>query len=155
MTQSTTPENKFFDLHTTGVGYLNRIREVSVRKGDPFMAVTIGALHGSADDVEYTYIDCKVSGGEAEKLIRRAQDASASGKKVLAGFKVGDLWVDTFVYEKGEKKGQTGASLKGRLLYLSWIKVDGEMVYQAQPKPVATDSQPENETAGEPQPDVA
>jgi len=135
MTQSNTNETRYFDLHTTGIGYLNRIREVSVRKGNPFMAVTIGALHGAADDVEYTYIDCKVSGGEAEKLVRRSQQAEAGGKKVLVGFRVSDLWVDTFIYEKGDKKGQTGASLKGRLLYISWIKVDGEMVYQAPAKP--------------------
>ncbi|HCE3964969.1 TPA: DUF3577 domain-containing protein, partial [Pseudomonas aeruginosa] len=34
-------------------------------------------------------------------------------------------------YEKGEKKGQSGASLKGRLLFISWIKVDGTTVYDA------------------------
>ncbi len=32
-----TQESKFFDLHTRGIGYLNRIREVTVRKGQPFM----------------------------------------------------------------------------------------------------------------------
>ncbi|MBX6418814.1 DUF3577 domain-containing protein, partial [Pseudomonas syringae pv. tomato] len=37
----------------------------------------------------------------------------------------------TFTYGSGDKQGQTGVSLKGRLLYLAWIKVDGETVYQA------------------------
>ncbi|WP_397453238.1 STY4534 family ICE replication protein [Pseudomonas sp. NA-150] len=145
MTQSTTNETKYFDLHTHGIGYLNRIREVSVRKGNPFMAVTVGALHGASDQVEYTYIDCKVAGGEAEKLVRRCQHAESAGKKVLVAFRIGDLWVDTFTYEKGEKKGQTGASLKGRLLFISWIRIDGEQVYQAptrdeNPEPSATDT---------------
>ncbi len=45
MTQSN--ESKFFDLHTTGIGYLNRIREVTVRKGPGFLACTVAALHGS------------------------------------------------------------------------------------------------------------
>lgn len=134
MTQPLTNETKYFDLHTNGIGYLNRIREVSVRKGNPFMAVTIGALHGAADEVEYTYIDCKVTGGEAEKLVRRCQQAESAKKKVLVAFRVGDLWVDTFTYEKGEKKGQPGASLKGRLLSLSWIRIDGELVFPAQAK---------------------
>lgn len=33
-----------------------------------------------------------------------------------------------------QKKGQPGASIKGRLLFISWIKVDGDVVYQAKPK---------------------
>lgn len=53
-------EAKYFDLHTTGIGYLNRIREVPIRRGEPFLAVTVAALHGAADSVEYSYIDCKV-----------------------------------------------------------------------------------------------
>lgn len=126
-------EAKYFDLHTTGIGYLNRIREVKPRKGSPFMAVTVAALKGSSDSVEYTYIDCNVVGAEAEKLIRRCQDAVDADKKVLVAFRIGDVWADVFTYEKGPKQGQPGVSLKGRLLYLSWIKVDGETVHEAKP----------------------
>ena len=50
-TMQNTQESKFFDLHTRGIGYLNRIREVTVRKGQPFMAVTVAALRGTSDDV--------------------------------------------------------------------------------------------------------
>ncbi|EML6089314.1 DUF3577 domain-containing protein, partial [Pseudomonas aeruginosa] len=42
-------EAKYFDLHTTGIGYLNRIREVPIRRGEPFLAATVAALHGAAD----------------------------------------------------------------------------------------------------------
>ncbi|MFB8831253.1 STY4534 family ICE replication protein [Azotobacter salinestris] len=133
---TTTNETAYFDLHTTGIGYLNRIREVKPRgKGKPFLAVTVAALHGSSDQVEYTYIDCNVVGAEAEKLVRRCQQAVDAGKKVLVSFRIGDIWADSFTYEKGEKKGQPGASLKGRLLFIGWIKVNGELAYQAKPKP--------------------
>ncbi|UXZ97240.1 DUF3577 domain-containing protein [Pseudomonas phytophila] len=126
-------EAKYFDLHTTGIGYLNRIREVKPRKGSPFMAVTVAALKGSSDSVEYTYIDCNVVGADAEKLIRRCQDAVNADKKVLVSFRIGDIWADAFTYEKGPKQGQTGVSLKGRLLYIAWIKVDGVTTYEAKP----------------------
>lgn len=144
---STTQDTKFFDLHTSGIGYLNRIREVKPRKGSPFLATTIAALRGSADDVEYSYIDCNVVGAEAEKLVRRCQQAVEAGKKVLVAFRIGDIWADAFTYEKGEKKGHPGASLKGRLLFIGWIKVDGENVYEAQPRDTA--SQPDSLAAPE------
>ncbi|TFW43130.1 STY4534 family ICE replication protein [Pseudomonas fluorescens] len=134
---STTPPNegKFFDLHTTGIGYLNRIRELQPRgKGKATVSVVVAALHGSCDDTEYTYIDCNVVGTEAEHLIRRCQQAVDVGKKVLVSFRIGDIWADAFTYMKGEKKGQPGASIKGRLLFIGWIKVDGEIVHQAKPK---------------------
>lgn len=129
-----TQDTKFFDLHTSGIGYLNRIREVPIRKGKPILSVTVAALRGSSDDVEYSYIDCNVVGAEAEKLVRRCQQAVDAGKKVLVAFRIGDIRTEPFTYEKGEKKGQAGASLKGRLLFLNWIKVDGETVYEAKPK---------------------
>ncbi|MDC6489689.1 DUF3577 domain-containing protein [Pseudomonas syringae] len=137
---SSTNDTKYFDLHTVGIGYLNRIREVKPRKGDPFMAVTIAALKGSTDSVEYSYIDCNVVGAEADKLIRRCQEAVGAGKKVLVHFRIGDMWADVFTYSSGAKQGQTSASLKGRLLYLSWIKVEGEYVYQAPQKEEASAS---------------
>lgn len=121
----------FFDLHITGLGYLNRIREVMPKRGDSFWACDIAALNGPADDVSYTRFDCRISGREAESLVKRCQQAVSENRKVLIGFKLGDLWTDTFTYSKGEKAGQTGVSLKARLLFISWIKVDGEMKYQA------------------------
>ncbi len=139
MSTTQTNEAKFFDLHTTGIGYLNRIREVKPRgKGKPFMAVTVAALRGSTDEAEYSYIDCNIVRAEAEKLIRRSQAAVDAGKKVLVSFRIGDIWTDAFTYEKGGKKGQPGASLKGRLLFIGWIKVDGQTVYEAKPREVET-----------------
>ena len=127
-----TPEVvSYFNLHTQGIGYLNRIREVPIRRGQPFLACDIAALHGAANAVEYTRFDCKVSGAEAERLIRRCMEAVRAEKKVLLAFRIGDLWVDPFLYEKGERQGQPGASLKGRLLFIEWIKVDGVLEYKA------------------------
>jgi len=134
MTQASPEAVKYFDLHTSGIGYLNRIREVPVRRGHAFMACDISALHGAEDDVQYTRFDCKVAGEEAERLVRRSWEAVNAGKKVLVAFRIGDLWLDPFLYEKGDKAGQPGASLKGRLLHLAWINVDGERVYQAEAK---------------------
>lgn len=145
MTQSNsqTQATSYFNLHTQGIGYLNRVREVTVRRGQPFMACDIAALHGAADDVEYTRFDCKVAGGEADRLIRQYMADVQAERKVLLSFRIGDLWTDAFIYEKGERQGQPGASLKGRLIFIDWIKVDGTMVYKAPARtPTTADDTP-------------
>lgn len=134
MSESTNQPKKYYDLHVTGIGYVNRIREVEVKRGGNFWACDIVALHGAEDAIEHTRFDCRVSGSEAEKLIKRCAKACEEKKKILVGFKLGDLYADTFTYENGAKAGQTGVSLKARLLYIAWIKVDGESVYTAPPK---------------------
>ncbi|WP_338524005.1 STY4534 family ICE replication protein [Pseudomonas batumici] len=123
----------YFDLHTSGLGYLNRIREVKPNRGKPFLACTIAALCGPTESPDYRYFDVKVSGSEAQRLVRHHAETVREGHKVLIGFRLGDLWVDLFPYQRGEKAGQTGVSLKARLLFISWIKIDGEQVYQARP----------------------
>lgn len=139
MTQA--QDTRYFDLHINGIGYLNRIREVKPRKGDAFMACDIAALSGSTDDVAYTRFDCRVSGGQAAKLVRRCIEAVETSRKVLIGFRLGDLWTDVFVYQRGDKKGETGVSLKARLLYIGFIKIDGETAYKADTNGQGQDSQ--------------
>jgi hypothetical protein len=154
----TSSEKTFFNLHITGLGYLNRIREVTPRKGESFLACDIAALNGPSDAPEYRRFDVRVSGTEAQHLIRRCSEAVEADKKVLIGFRLGDLWTDTFTYTKGERAGQQGVSLKARLLFVQWIKVDGEMVYKAEPK--STESSGEaaspdaSDAPAEPAPDI-
>lgn len=135
-------DKSYFDLHITGLGYLNRIREVQPRKGDAFLACDIAALNGPSDSPDYRRFDVRVSGSEAQHLIRRCQQAVEAERKVLIGFRLGDLWADTFTYSKGKRAGEQGVSLKARLLFVSWIKVDGQLVYKAEPK-ATDDTSPE------------
>ena len=122
-------EKTYFNLHVTGLGYLNRIREVPVKRGDNFFAVDVSAMHGNSDDVQYTRFDCRVSGKEAESILAQIKPMIEDDKnKVLVGFKLGDLYPETFVYQKGKKAGQTGVSLKARLLRIEWVKVNGKMI---------------------------
>ncbi|MFZ5533422.1 MAG: DUF3577 domain-containing protein [Pseudomonadota bacterium] len=124
--------DKYFDLHISGLGYLSRAREVKPKRSTPFLAVDVTAIHGHADDVQRVRFDAKVTGAEAQKVIRDLMDdINDRDRKVLAAFKLGDLYLDQFTYETGEKAGQTGISLKTRLLRLAWVKVDGEFVYRA------------------------
>lgn len=125
-----------FDLHTTGVGYLNRVREVKVKKGS-FWACSLAALHGEIDNPETTFFDCKIEGKEALDRVKFLMDAVERKQKVVVSFKVGDIYAETFVYQSGEKSGQTGVSIKGRLLQIRTAKIDGMPVDFADPVRIA------------------
>ena len=128
MADLTSRDSNFFDLHVLGMGYLHRAREVTPNRGEPFLAVEISALHGAAGQVEYTRFDARVSGREANRIIRQLIPDIEAEKRVLVGFKLGDLYAQTFTYRNGDKKGQVGVALKTRLLRIDWAKVEGEYV---------------------------
>jgi len=124
-----TSEAKYFDLYTTGIGYLNRVREVTNTKGNPFLSITIAALRGNADDAQYTHFDCVVSGQQAKDVVRELQPAVDKDQKVLVGFLLNDLYGQPFLFQNGDKAGEAGVNLKARLLRIDWVKVDGVSVY--------------------------
>ena len=118
-------ENRYFNLYTNGIGYLNRVQEVTPTDGSRFVAVTIAALRGSVDKAQYTYFECRVSGREAQETVRLLTPMVNAKRKVLIGFRLSDLRAETFTFKNGERAGQTGISLKSRLLRIGWAKVDG------------------------------
>ena len=129
---STNESKQYFDLHTTGIGYLNHVREVTPKEVTPFLSVTIAALRGSVDNAQYTHFECRVSGKQAQELVRQLKPAVEGSLKVLIGFTLSDLYAESFTFRNGEKAGETGISLKARLLRIAWAKVDGQPFYTAQ-----------------------
>jgi hypothetical protein len=136
-------ESEFYDLHVTGLGYLNRVRLVKPRKGNNFLACSISALRGewnqdSSMKPESTKFDVRVYGQDAIKAIEALQPHGDEKRKIMIQFKLGDIYPDVFVYEKDvgtHKQGETGVMIKGRLLKISKAWVDGNPVvlpYQQQ-----------------------
>lgn len=81
-------EKTYFNLYTSGLGYVNRIRTVTPKRGEPFLCCDIAALSGAADEVDYVRFDCKVTGSEARKLIARCEQAVNEKRKVLIHFRL-------------------------------------------------------------------
>lgn len=150
--QGTTDSNAqadYFDLHVKGCGYLSRIREVSVRQGkEKFLACGVSAMHGLCKDPSYSYFDFKVTGNDAEDLIRRLWDDVDANRKVFIAFRAGDIYADAYMGKaKDPKTGQpTGdleprATIKGRLLQITHAQVDGQVVFSSDEiKPPADDA---------------
>ncbi|ECI4152199.1 hypothetical protein DPO80_17890 [Salmonella enterica subsp. salamae] len=132
------PQSSYFNLHIDGLGYLSNIREINTATGS-FLSCTINALHGSTEKPEYTRFDATVSGKQTTSLIRRCQNAVNEEKKVLIGFRLSNLTADVFTLTKGDHAGESRASLRARLIKISFIKVGQNMVYKAE-KAGSTDS---------------
>lgn len=132
------PQSSYFNLHIDGLGYLSNIREINTATGS-FLSCTINALHGSTEKPEYTRFDVTVSGKQTSSLIRRCQNAVNEEKRVLIGFKLSNLTADVFTLTKGDHAGESRASLRARLIKISFIKVGQNMVYKAE-KLESTDS---------------
>lgn len=149
--QGTTDSNAqadYFDLHVKGCGYLSRIREVSVRQGkEKFLACAVSAMHGLCNDPSYSYFDFKVTGDDAENLVRSLWVDVDANRKVFIAFRAGDIYADAYMGKmKDPKTGQlTGeleprATIKGRLLQITHAQVDGEVVFSSdENKPSAAD----------------
>lgn len=125
---STDQQKTHFDLHVSGIGYLNRIREVKPRKGEPFYACSINALRGDGDAPEHTRFDLIIRGGKALKRVLSLRDAVERKQKVIVACKLGDIYPDLFTHASGERKGQQGVAIKGRLLQLNYTTIDGMVV---------------------------
>ena len=101
-----TNQSSFFNLHVEGVGYLNRVRRVKPKKGQEFLACTVAALRGSNSDVSYTKFDCRVSGADAQAIVKRLESDVAADKAVIIGFRIADIYPELFTFEKGDRKGE-------------------------------------------------
>jgi len=128
--QAPQAESNYINLHVTGLGYLKRIREVKLKgKGTkPFMACSISAMFGEKGvegGVQYTPFDVKAVSAQAEEVLKTfAADANNPNKRLMVQFKIGDPYIDTFTYQSGDKAGQLGTAMKGRLLKINrlWVK---------------------------------
>ncbi|HCF1525319.1 DUF3577 domain-containing protein [Pseudomonas aeruginosa] len=124
MTSTTSNQKSYFDIHTSGIGYIQRVREVqgkAGRKGPPSLWCTVAALVGPATNPFKRYFDVRVSGAEAKKLVQPYVGIDDHQQRPLVRFRLGDLWVDPFIRPSGEHKGKAAASLKARLLIAELI----------------------------------
>ncbi len=128
MTENT-HESPYFDLITSGIGYLNRARTVRPSQGSPYECVSIAALRGHTDNPQYSYFDCRVVGSEALEFIKAWQDAiNERDTKVMVRFNVGDGEATSYEIQRGDNQGQRRHQIKGRLLKITWAKVGDQEI---------------------------
>lgn len=123
-------KKEYWDLVATGFGYLNRISDHQGESG-PFKSVNIAALRGKLNDPNNTYLNLVPAGEDILNLVEALRADVEDGKKVLLAFSFGDFYPKPFKYQNGKNAGSLGANLNGKLIAISTIKVDGNVVYTA------------------------
>lgn len=122
MSASNSP--KYFDLHTFGLGNIEDIREVPVRRGS-FLACRFSAFRPEG---QHTRFDLKVVGTHAKACVLAMKSLVETGKSVVARIKIGDVYPEVFAYKSGDRQGEMGCNIKGRLLKVYMAKADAQAV---------------------------
>ena len=128
---SHTGEKHYFNVYSRGLAYLNGVRITSKSANESRTYVQLAALQGSADNVEYVYYDLLVSKQALIDVINQHRAAiEDDSTKVLVQFTLSNPRPNPFLYEKGQRTGELGATMSGFLNRLSTMKVEGELVYE-------------------------
>ena len=121
-------ELSYFNLLTTGVGYLNQIKEVTPEEGMPFLVVKIAALRGKPNDIKKTYFSSIVSGAHAHEWVRLLADAVIEERKVLFRFRLSDLEGSVYPSDDSDPNNPPRVTFNTRLIGVDWARVDGKVV---------------------------
>ena len=127
----------YFDLHTTGAGYINRAREVSPENGDSFFACDISGMRGNTDKgVKYTRFSVRVVGNKAKEVFaQHLKSMQQKDAKVIVSFVIGDIQPNSYKYvDKKSKEDKVGCSIDGRLIAIKSLRINGEVVFRQERK---------------------
>jgi hypothetical protein len=123
---SSSAASSYFDLHTFALGYIEDIREIQVRKGG-FLACRFSAVR-SGDDNGTSRFDLKVVGAHAKSCVMALKPLTDANKSVLVQIKLGDVYPEQFQYKSGNRAGEFGVNIKGRMLKMYGATADGQAV---------------------------
>lgn len=120
-------DKRYFNLHLEGFANLYDARWIRPKPGqsfEPFLQVRAVHLQGKHDNAEPLFIDFKVTGAAAKRIIEHFMDSiSDEAQKVSAVVKSGDIRITPKMHN-GEPRVFVGA----RLLTVKYLKVNGEQI---------------------------
>lgn len=122
----------FYNLQSTnisGVAQIKQIRQVTPKRGKPFIACTLMALLGPSKQPRHRYYDCEVIDNVAEQEILKCKEACDAGRKIMVGFELGTAELKPFKYRNGDRKDEVGFTEKVNLVAIDWLTIDDELKY--------------------------
>lgn len=128
-TNANRTDKQYFNLHLEGFANLYNARWIQPKQGqsfEPFLQVRGVYLQGRHDSAQPLFIDFKVTGTVAQKVIEHYMGSiSDETQKVSAVVKCGDLRYTVKSYDDGHGPR---VFTSARMLTIKWLKVDGEVI---------------------------
>ena len=128
---------KYFNVILSGIAYLNRLRTVEPKEGETYQSVQVALLTGRDENVQYVYAECNIVSKQAKAVIEQFGSKITEDNKVLAQVQIGDIKPDSYTLKNN---GERRHVLRGRLIRIGFLRVNGEEVYKAPPAEDADDS---------------
>jgi len=130
-------DEHYYDIYVSACGFLNRLRTLKHDDGQTSLVCTFAALRGAKGErANPTYFDAKVVGDHTKTLLDQYSTViNDRTRQVFVSVRLSDLYVKPYVRQKGERKGESGYSLKTRLLVVESLAIDGVVAYRRKDDP--------------------
>jgi Protein of unknown function (DUF3577) len=159
---------EYIDCLTKGIGYASRIRRIEKssdgkRLVQPFWSVKINMMSGQKGAVDYLAYDVKSTSKEIDDLLAQfkviadetkiVDGQEMSANRILFRATIGDAYPHAYTLTRGPRAGEQRLEMKGRLVRIHSILVNGETVYrepakEAAPQPMADAVSPQDQGTG-------
>jgi len=127
------PQKQWINTSIAAVAYLQDFREIT--KGErTFMVCDLNLVENTSKGNIYHRCSCYVVGEEAQKRLWELDQDLEEERQILMGVLMRGLKPQIFEYDQGKRKGDLAVSFQSSLMYIDWIRVDGEQIYKVQPE---------------------
>ena len=153
---SNTDTEQYFNMITTVVGYINRMRVVPAKGKQPsYLALDFNALNGgpgytNAEQKKFSLI---VKGTQASEAIQNLIDSGNKDDKYFGKVEIADFEPTSYVATRdgnNHKAGDTVLQMKGRLIKVHFVTKNGERVFELE-KPQVVKNEDAQDDFNEPE----
>jgi hypothetical protein len=125
----------YFKEYVNGLGYVNDVRPIPNSGTPPRYSVKVSALQGLSGNAHYEYHDLTIDSAQAMALLFHYQnEIKDDNKKVIAKFHFYNPRARFFEIKEGDRKGEIGTTINGYLTRISYLSIDGVVVFREERK---------------------
>jgi hypothetical protein len=119
-------QQRYFNLHVNAAGWINGIKMVE-GNGQPFFVVEFTALEGNAENPKYHFFSLVMTDAVSELLTAYQGDLD-QGAKLFSSLRIANLDTVPFTFQSGERAGEIGVSLRGKIISVQSLTIDGQKI---------------------------
>ncbi len=155
--RNATQKRKWISSSIAAMAYLAGIREVE-SGNKTFLACDINVVEGPRDGASYRRFSCIIAGEKAREVVLSCEESLEQERPVLMGVLLRGFKPHIYEHTKGKYEGELDVSFQSSLMYIDWVRIDGQEVYKVLPEekeqgqrlaiPAAHDDSPDDADQG-------